>query len=416
MPDLSQTAPQSRTIPRLALIALAGATLLAALGISIVSVALPTLAGAFSVSISGVQWIVTAYLVSVTVMVVIAGRLSDRYGHRRILLSGLCIFVLSALLCAVSTTLQMLVAGRLLQGVGGAILMVVPMSIARETIARERMGSAMGLLGSMSAIGTALGPSAGGILIAAFGWRASFIALAVLALPVALASLVAIPRTVIAKTQHLGKRTAVLSTIGSRRLGSGLAMNVLVAVVMISTLSIGPFYLTFALDLHVAAVGIIMSAGPIMSAISGVPAGRATDRFTTSTVITAGLLTTIFGLICLASLPRLFGVAGYVVALCLLTPGFQLFLAANNTEVMMSAPEDRKGTTSGLLSLSRNLGFIVGASAMPGLFSVAAGSGAIQAVSPEAVAFAFTATFLGCAALALLALLLARAFHPARLQ
>lgn len=416
MSDLSQTVPQSRTIPRLALVALAGATLLAALGISIVSVALPTLARAFSVSISGIQWVVTAYLASVTVMVVIAGRIGDRYGHRRILLIGLCIFALSALLCAASTTLTMLVAGRLLQGVGGAILMVVPMSIARETIARERMGSAMGLLGSMSAIGTALGPSAGGVLIGSFGWQASFIALAALALPVALASLVALPRTIHTKANDPGACTALLSMLGSRRLAGGLAMNALVAIVMISTLTIGPFYLTFALRLDVAAVGIIMSAGPIMSAISGVPAGRATDRFTTSTVIKAGLLTIVFGLICLASLPRLFGVCGYVVAICLLTPGFQLFLAANNTEVMMNAPEDRKGTTSGLLSLSRNLGFIIGASAMPGLFSVAAGANAIEAVSPEAVAFAFMAIFLGCAALAFLALLLARAFHPARLQ
>jgi MFS family permease len=398
-----------------ALAALAAATLLASLGISIASVALPTLARAFSVSISEVQWVVLAYLLSVTVMVVVGGRLSDLYGQRRVLLGGLIVFALSSVLCAASTTLPVLVAGRLLQGVGGAVLIVVPMSMAREITGRERMGSAMGLLGSMSAIGTALGPSAGGMLIAAWGWQSTFLALAVLAGPVALASLFALPQTHGTRAANAGApRTAFLSRIANRRLASGLAMNVLVAVVMISTLSIGPFFLTFALKLDVAAVGMILAVGPIMSAASGVPAGRATDRFTAPTVILAGLAITVFGLVALASLPRLFGIAGYVIALCMLTPGFQLFLAANNTEVMTNAPDDTKGTISGLLSLSRNLGFMLGASVMSAVFSSAAGSGAIDAVSGDAVARAFTVTFIACAGIALLALLLALVFRPVR--
>lgn len=409
--------PARPKVARLALVALAAATLLAALGISIVSVALPTLAGAFSVSVPEVQWVVVAYLVSVTVMVVTAGRLSDVNGHRRVLVAGLCIFALSSLLCAVSPTLPMLVAARLLQGIGGAILMVVPMSILRETIAGERTGSAMGLLGSMSAVGTALGPSIAGTVIAAFGWQAAFIALAIIALPVTALSLAAIPSAARARPTgiaHAGTAKAMLAMVLDRRLASSLLMNTLIAVIMMSTLSVGPFYLTFALKLDVALVGLVMSAGPIMAAISGVPAGRATDRFTAPTVLVAGLSVTAFGLICLALLPRLFGIAGYVVALCMLTPGFQLFLAANNTEVMMGAPEDRRGAVSGLLGLSRNLGLMIGASTMSALFSTAAGSGVVENLSADAVGFAFTMTFLACAGLTFVALLLARAFHAAQ--
>jgi len=158
-----------------ALAALALSMLLASLGISIANVALPALALAFSAPFPTVQWVVIAYLLASTVTIVALGRLGDRIGHRRVLLGGIALFGLASLLCALAGDLRVLLLSRAVQGVGAAILMALTVALVRDTVPDDRMGRAMGLLGTMSAIGTALGPSLGGALIGAFGWRAIFL-------------------------------------------------------------------------------------------------------------------------------------------------------------------------------------------------------------------------------------------------
>lgn len=148
------------------LAALAGAILLASLGISIATVALPSLATVFAVGVQQVQWVVLAYLLALTCVIVVAGRMGDLYGNRRVLVGGILLFTLASAGCAVAPTLSWLIAGRALQGLGAATLMALPLSIAKTLIAKERLGASIGLLGSMSAFGTALGPSVGGMLIA----------------------------------------------------------------------------------------------------------------------------------------------------------------------------------------------------------------------------------------------------------
>ena len=154
-----------------ALAALSLATLLAALGTSIANVALPTLAVAFGAAFQDVQWIVLAYLLALTALVVAAGRLGDVTGRRRLMLAGLALFTAASVLGAAASTLGLVIAARVVQGVGAAAMMALTLAFVGEVVPKERTGSAMGLLGTMSAIGTALGPSLGGILIAGLGWR-----------------------------------------------------------------------------------------------------------------------------------------------------------------------------------------------------------------------------------------------------
>lgn len=459
---------RTRTTPSV-LAALAGAMLLASLGVSIATVALPTLTRDFSAPVAAVQWVVLAYLISVTVTIVLAGRLGDLLGQRRVLIAGLALFTGASALCAAAPTLGMLIAGRAMQGIGGAILMALPVSLIRETVPRERTGSAMGLLGTMSAIGTALGPSLGGVLIAGFGWRAAFVALAGVGFLVLGIAWRTIPPTPVPSRTADGRMdwpgafllavTLILyalatargiaavipgaalllpaaglalalfvvveirsasplvpvSILFDRATGSALAMNILVTTVMMSTLVVGPFFLAFSLDLNEALVGLVMAVGPLTAALSGVLAGRATDRFGARSVLAAGLVQMTFGLACLALLPGFIGVAGYVAALIVLTPGFQLFLTANNTAVMVAVRDDQRGLLSGLLGLSRNLGFMTGASVMASLFAAAVGSRDIVATAPEVIAEAFTTTFLLGSGLALLALIVA-VFGPRAAQ
>ena len=149
--------------------------LLSSLGTSIANVGLPTLAQAFDASFQEVQWIVLAYLLAITTLIVSVGRLGDITGRRRLLLAGIVLFTVASVLCGVAPTLWLLIAARAAQGLGAAIMMALTMAFVGETVPKARTGSAMGLLGTMSAIGTALGPSLGGVLIAGFGWRAIFL-------------------------------------------------------------------------------------------------------------------------------------------------------------------------------------------------------------------------------------------------
>src|SRR5690242_15190586 len=159
---------------RWALASLSLSTLLSALGTSIANVGLPALAQAFNASFQEVQWIVLAYLLAITTLVVSAGRLGDITGHRRLLLAGILLFTAASVLCGMAPTLGLLIAARAAQGLGAAIMMALTLAFVGGTVPKVKTGSAMGLLGTMSAIGTALGPSLGGVLIAGFGWPAIF--------------------------------------------------------------------------------------------------------------------------------------------------------------------------------------------------------------------------------------------------
>ena len=155
-------------------ITLALSTLLASLGTSIANIALPTLAKAFAAPFAQVQAVVVAYLAALTIAVVIAGRLGDRYGLKPALMAGLGLFAVASLLCATATNLWLLIGARALQGVGAAFLMTLSMALMRQIAGEARLGRAMGLLGTASALGTALGPSVGGLLIPVTGWRGVF--------------------------------------------------------------------------------------------------------------------------------------------------------------------------------------------------------------------------------------------------
>ncbi len=438
--------------------------LLSSLGTSIANVGLPTLAQAFNASFQEVQWIVLAYLLSITALIVSAGRLGDLMGRKRVLLAGIFLFSAASILCAVAPTLWLLVAARAAQGLGAAVMMALTMALVGEAVPKARTGSAMGLLGTMSAAGTALGPSLGGVLIAISGWQAIFwvnVPLGILTFFLARRYLPAGPNGPTAAsprfdhggtlllaltlaayglamtTGHGNSGLPNMALLPAVVLGAGLfvfveskakfplvrlamfrapgfsaslAANMLVATVMMATLVVGPFYLSRALGLNAALVGAVMSMGPIISALSGVPAGRMVDRLGAPSMAIAGLIAVAAGAAALAALPALVGIAGYVAAMFILTPGYQLFQAANNTAIMANVASDQRGVVSGMLSLSRNLGLMTGASAMGSLFAFASAATDITAASPGAVATGMQVTFAVAAVLVVIAITITIAF------
>ena len=450
---------------RWALASLSLSMLLSSLGTSIANVGLPTLAQAFNASFQAVQWVVLAYLIAITALIVSVGRLGDLTGRRRLLLAGIFLFTAASVLCGVAPTLWLLIAARALQGLGAAIMMALTMAFVGETVPKAKTGSAMGLLGTMSAIGTALGPSLGGVLIAGLGWPAIFFINLPLGLLTFLLACRYLPvdrqvsKADRARFDHLGTLLLALTlaayalamTTGRGSLGplnvvlllaavfgvglfalaetraaspllrlamfrnpvlsAGFAMSTLVTTVVMATLVVGPFYLSGALALDAARVGLVMSAGPIVAALTGVPAGRIVDRFGAHRVTIAGLIGMAAGCSILPMLPARFGVPGYIAPLVVITAGYALFQAANNTAVMTNSRADQRGVISGLLNLSRNLGLITGASVMGTVFALGSATTNMMAARPEAVAAGMRIAFAVAAALIVAALAIASVSH-----
>lgn len=441
----------SRAIAGLAL-----AVLSASVGTSAANVALPALGEAFTDRAGYVQWVVIAYLLTMTAASVVVGSLGDRWGRKRVLISGIATFTLGAAIAALSSSFAVLIAARALQGVGAAVMTALPLALARDLSAERQIGRVMGLLGTMSAVGTALGPVMGGVLIGWIGWAASFwimVPLGVLsflmtsAIPssgelgsprrrfdvagsilltggiatYALAVTSGAPgsltvATLVVAAVLLGgflvaERSAenpVLprAALRHRVIAAGMVMNILVATVMMATLVVGPYALHDGLGLALPLVGLVMAVGPVTSAVSGILAGRLVDRTSPASMVTVSLTVMTIGAGLLAALPAIWGVAGYVMALLVLTPGYQLFLAANNTHVIGSVDGALRGTVAGALGLSRNLGLITGAAAIGGLYAaLAAGHGSAATGAMDAMRLAFAIASLLAATAALTSLL-----------
>lgn len=463
-----ETAPVTPAL-RWALAGLSLSMLMPSLDTSIANVGLPALAAAFSASFPAVQWVVLAYLLAITTLVVSVGRLGDLVGRRRLLLAGIALFTLASLACGLAPNLGLLIAARAVQGLGAATMMVLTLALVGETVPKAAVGRAMGLLGTMSALGTTLGPSLGGLILAGWGWRMIFL----VNLPLGLLNLALAWRT-LPRDGRVAERApfdvtgtlliagtlvayGLAMTSGEGRFGplnvalllaavagaalfawsqarsraplvrlsmfrlpalrAGLALGAVVSTVMMATLVVGPFYLARGLGLDPASVGLVMSAGPMMAALAGVPAGRLVGRFGTGSTAAAGLAAMAGGLLALCLAAPAFGAAGYAGAIVVVTAGYGLVQAANNTATMDLASGQR-GVVSGLLSLSRNLGLITGASAMGAVFALASGTPDLATASPHAVESGMRATFVVAAVLVLVALALRRhkTIHsPARL-
>ena len=190
-------------------------------------------------------------------------------------------------------------------------------------------------------------------------------------------------------------------------LSASLAMSALVSTVMMATLVVGPFYLSRALGLAASVVGIVMSVGPLVAALTGVPAGRIADQFGAQRMTVVGLIGMAAGSFMLSMMPATLGICGYIAPIVVITVGYAMFQTANNTAVMTGIRADQRGVMSGMLNLSRNLGLITGASAMGAVFALASRTIDITTARPEAVASGMRITFAVAATLIVFALAIA---------
>lgn len=448
------------TVPaaRWPLAALCISMLMPSLDTSIANAGLPHIAAALGAAFGSAQWIILAYLLAITTLIVGVGRIGDIIGMRRTLLFGIGLFTAASLLCGAAPSLWFLVAARALQGIGAAIMLSLTVAMVRQTVPAEKLGSSIGLLGTMSAIGTSLGPSLGGVLIAGFGWRSIFL----VNVPVGVVNFLLARQFLPADAQSVrtltGSRFDIAGTLTlaltlaayalalttgngafatanlllfagglfgfvvflliESRVGSplvdlavfrggemtaGLAASSLVSTVMMATLVVGPFYLVRGLGLDTLSAGFALSAGPLFAALAGIPAGKLVDRYGARTMVVIGLAGIGAGSLTVTLLPAAVGLIGYLLPVVLMTSSYALFQAANNTSIMNSADEKQRGVISGMLSLSRNLGLMNGAAVMGAIFAAVSAAAGRMSAPPEAASVGMRATFAAAAVLAVTA-------------
>ncbi|HHH0292544.1 TPA: MFS transporter [Yersinia enterocolitica] len=431
--------------------------LLSSLATSIANVGLPTLTQVLNASFQDAQWVVLAYLLAITTSAISIGRMGDIIDKRLLLKTGIGLFTVASVGCALAPTMGILIAARFIQGLGAAAMMTLTLALVGETDSPEKTGRVMGMLGTVSALGTALGPSLGGILIAGFGWPAIFL----INIPLGLLALLLISRYLPCNQTAFTQPQSGFDPIGMLLLGLTLAlyalsmtwghdrfdarnlallaaaigvglfsraekrakypliqtamlrhsvlrgsliMSTLVTTIMMSTLIVGPFYLSRGLGLPAQWVGLAMSAGPIVAALGGIPAGYAVDKLGAQIMVTGGLVGVTFGATILAIIPTGWGVLGYVVPVCLITASYAIFQTANNTLMIKSVGADQRGVVSGMLNLSRNLGLITGASVMGAIFAFASTAQNIQLATTTDIIQGMQLTYGVAALLAAIAL------------
>ena len=141
---------------------------------SVVTIALPAMQRGFSADLAALQWVVNGYTLMLGALILVGGGLGDRLGRRKIFLAGLVLFAVASLACALAPTIAILIAARVAQGVGAALLVPQSLAVISATFPRDIRGKAIGTWAAASAVTTALGPPLGGFLVDSLSWRAAF--------------------------------------------------------------------------------------------------------------------------------------------------------------------------------------------------------------------------------------------------
>jgi EmrB/QacA subfamily drug resistance transporter len=428
---------------------------------SAANVALPTLAQAFDASLATVQWVVVAYLLALTTLVLAAARLGDRMGRKRAYLAGLAIFAIGAVACGLAPSIRALIAARAVQGVGAVFLSALSGAIVAQTFPPEERGRALGVVAALVFGGLALGPTAGGFLLGAFGWRGVFLAtvpIALLALAVVacvIPDLPAMPRRrafdwigaltlaaslaalalglTFAQSQGLGapgvlalivaavagavvfvvlqKRVRVplvdLRLLHRPTIGLGLALALLVYLTLSGTTLLLPFYLATVMHYGPAKMGLLMAAAPLLGMLTAPLGGALADRVGPRRLTLVATSALVLGCAALATLDPAEGEWGYVLRTLPFGLAIGLFNTANNSAVLNAARPEELGIVSGLLSLARTLGQSAGVPLLGAAFAAIAlrqtgvDPNALLALPESQLAHAMRLAFAGTIVLAL---------------
>lgn len=380
---------------------------------SIVNVALPTLVRAFNTNFPTVQWVVLAYLATVTTLMLSIGRLADMSGKKRIYFSGFIIFTIGSTLCGVAPSIYALIGFRIIQGIGAVMIMALGMAIVTEAFPPSERGKALGIVGAIVSIGIVAGPTLGGLIISSSSWNWIFF----VNLPIGMIGSVMVYRFVPeikpGGKQHfdiLGAATMFICmlsflfalTIGQQigfaqlqvlallvcflvflilfifielrvdqpmvdlrlfknsQFSGSLLSGFLVFISLSGTILLMPFFLENVLGYAPNQVGLLLAVVPISLGIVAPIAGSLSDRVGSRPITVAGLAILLVGFIAVSTINANTNTFGYIIRFLPVGIGVGIFQSPNNSAVMGAAPRDRLGIASGMLAITRTLGQVTG--------------------------------------------------------
>ena len=377
---------------------------------SIVNVSLPPIAAYFHVAVGAqVEWVIVAYLIVIAATLLTIGRLSDRIGRRPIWITGLCVFTTASALCGVAPALWMLITARVLQGVGGAMLMAVSPAMLTAAFPPEERGRALGLNSMIVALGITAGPTLGGLITEQASWRWIFYVNAPIGVVAVIASAIVLPREhqpsrvrfdilgAIALGLGLAALTTVLSVGNAAGWGSPvvIALGALGATALVGFVAqerrheaplidhtlfrdrlfawataslvlsfLAAFATSFVLPIYfqqlrgysVLRTGVLLTPFPLVVAVVAPLSGRLADRIGTRGLASAGMTILCVGLVLLARLDARTSLWGVIWPQLVTALGMGMFQSPNNSAIMGAAPRNRQGVAAGMLATGRTVG------------------------------------------------------------
>ena len=388
-------------------------SLMATLDGSIVNIALPAMQSDFRIDLTTVEWVVVAYLLVVGSLLLPFGRLGEVLTFKRVYLVGFAIFTVASVCCGASPSVAALVAFRLIQGVGAAMIMAMGPAIVARTFPASERGRALGLNGVSVSIGLSLGPALGGILTQAATWRAIFLINVPIGLFAILWAYRVLPDEAPGKGQSFDVRGAAFSggavlalllalsegqqwgwtspAIGAlivafvilgaefvaveraaiqpmidlalfriRPFTAGLASVVVAFAGLFTATFLLPFLLQQGRGFSPIEAGLLLTPVPITMALVAPFSGAASDRFGPRVLASAGMAIMVLGLLSLTQLPLDFALPDLIWRLVLLGVGQGLFMSPNSSAVLGAVPRPRVGTASGTLAQMRVNGQALG--------------------------------------------------------
>lgn len=422
---------------------------------SISNTVLPVIATSLHANVGAAQWVVSIYLLVLSGLLLSFGRLGDLNGYRRTYLAGLVLFTCGSAVCAFSPSLALLVLARAVQAIGAAMVAANAPAILTNTFPAEHRGQALGFQVTAVYLGLAIGPSLGGWLTTAFGWSAVFLvnvplgcvalALALRVIPhdrtaaareafdfpgaatfmlglvllilglnqadqwgwtsAALAACLVCSALALVAFVRIEQRTRSplldLHLFASRMFSASVVSATLNYMAVLAMMFLLPFYLIQARGLSPATAGLLLTAQPLVMALTAAFSGALSDRIGARVPATAGMLVIAVGLALLSRLDLDTPLATIVATLLLIGLGVGLFTSPNTSAALGAAPPGQRGIAAGVLATARNLGMVLGVGMAGAIFTT------LLAQSPDtstadAVIHAANAGLLGAAGFAVL--------------
>ncbi len=398
-------------------------TFMATLDGGIVNVGLPEIAKSLKSDLPVLQWVVTSYLLTISILLPIFGRLADILGRRKVYSTGFLVFTLGSLLCAMATSVILLIGSRIIQAIGAAMLMANGPGLITSVFPGQGRGRALGLLGTIVALGSMTGPIVGGILISAFGWPFIFLVNLPIGIIGFVVTLIVLKKDPISeKRETFDTKGAIffalgmlmfllgLSQVESWGLTSPQVMSLIILAVLFlaiflrtetrvsepmidlslfqnraffignlagwisfvsifSVIILMPFYLDQILHFTPKQIGLLMTPFPLAMAIVSPLSGNLSDKIGPVFLTTFGLAIKTAGLLSMLWLSETSSFWEVALRMFFIGLGAGLFQSPNNSSVMGSVPPNKLGVAGGISALVRNIGMVMGIALAVSLFT-----------------------------------------------